>query len=39
MASLKKLQLNLQGKDFRGHPGMEEKILLSSERNCLVTKV
>lgn len=29
--------LHLQ--DFGGHPGMEERILLSSERNCLVTKV
>lgn len=30
---------HLRELDFRGHPGMEERILPSSERNCLVTKV
>lgn len=31
--------LHLQELDFGRHPGMEERILPSSERNCLVTKV
>lgn len=31
--------LNRQALSLRGHPGMEDRILLSSERNCLVTKV
>lgn len=32
-------EVKLQSLRLSGHPGMEERILRSSERNCLVTKV